>query len=404
VLTAVKLMYLGAAISTASLIASLADIGAIKPALRSEFPHYTASQINQAFKGFLILALVSAGINGWFLLPDIIYAGRTLISGAGFSWSGTSGFDTVGVVLNPLRTVPSTSSVPALYAQAPVWFMAWGVIAGIWLWRDAAMARLRRAWAIAVLGVAIVLWLMLFQWPWEHMPSALQEIQFPYRLGSYVTLLSVGLVIVAVLAAQRLASRSEGSVGTLWSLRTLLVEAVVVSLLLCLWQLWVPNTHQSSYYSVRGDALKSLTDTPKTWGSGPDYADNWLPSVQVPANRSLNIDARAVDAAGNHVSVDVAAPPGPQPIATNILAGPYLVEVSGVRVVGRTGSGLVVTRLNAGAGKVHLVVSTRASRAVTLGRAISAASLLAVLVLLGWLMIGGWRDRRSRAGAGWAPR
>jgi hypothetical protein len=59
---AVKLMYLGAAVSTASLIASLADISAIKPALRTEFPKDTPAQINEAFKGFLIIALISAGI------------------------------------------------------------------------------------------------------------------------------------------------------------------------------------------------------------------------------------------------------------------------------------------------------------------------------------------------------
>jgi hypothetical protein len=62
VLNAVKLMYVGAAVSTASLIASLADIGAIKPALRKEFPNYTPAQINHAFAGFLVLALISAGI------------------------------------------------------------------------------------------------------------------------------------------------------------------------------------------------------------------------------------------------------------------------------------------------------------------------------------------------------
>jgi len=59
---AIKLMYAGAAISTASLIASLADIRSIKPALRSEFPKYTASQIDAAFKSFLIVAIISAGI------------------------------------------------------------------------------------------------------------------------------------------------------------------------------------------------------------------------------------------------------------------------------------------------------------------------------------------------------
>ena len=62
VLNAVKLMYLGAAVSTASLIASLADIGAVKPALRTQFPHDSATQINQMFKSFLIVALISAGI------------------------------------------------------------------------------------------------------------------------------------------------------------------------------------------------------------------------------------------------------------------------------------------------------------------------------------------------------
>jgi len=345
------------------------------------------------------LVLVSAGINAWFLIPDVAYAGRTLVGAEGFNWSNAASyFDTPGVLLNPLRLVPSQSSTPALYVQVPVWFMLWGLIAGVWLWRDPAMERLRRAWVLAAAGIIIVLCLMFFQWPWEHMPHALQEIQFPYRLGSYVTLLSVGFLIVGVLAVQRLATRAERSVGALWSIRTLLVEAVVVSLILCVWQLWVPNTHQSSYYKVRGYALASLTNTPITWGPPSDYADNSLPVVSVPANRSLSIDAHLLGAAGNRVSADIAAPPGLQPIATNIVGGTYLVNVSGLRVIGRTTSNqLVVSRLHAGAGKVHVVLGTRSSRAVVLGRAISAISALAVLLLLGWLVAKGWRARRLTA-------
>jgi hypothetical protein len=355
------------------------------------------------------LALIAAGINGWFLVPDVAYAGRIAIGATGASWSGATGvswfatsfFNTIGVVLNPLRVVPSQSGTPALYAQAPVWFMSWGLIAGVWLWRDPAMARLRRTWVIAVLGIVVLLWLMLHQWPWEHMPHALQEIQYPYRLGSYVTLLSVGLVIVGVLALQRLATRPGHSIGALWSLRTLLVEALVVSLILCVWQLWVPNTHQSPFfYKDRSEALTPVTQTPNTWGSATDYADRSLPIVAVPPGRTLNIDARAVDAAGNHASVELAAPPGLQPIATNILGGPYLVDVSGVRVIGRTvANQLAVTRLHASTGKVRVVLSTRSSRAIELGHAISAASVLAVFSLLGWLTIGAWRDRRSRSRA-----
>jgi hypothetical protein len=151
--------------------------------------------------------------------------------------------------------------------------------------------------------------------------------------------------------------------------------------------------HQSSFYSVRGRALKSIVETPKTWGSGPDYADRWLPPVSVPSNRSIDIDARAVNAAGDHLSLEVAAPPGLAPIATNILAGPYMVEVQGMRIVGHTGSGLVVTRLHGGRGDVHLVVNTRASRAISIGRGISVVSSLAALSLLGWWLLGAWRRR-----------
>ena len=125
------------------------------------------------------LALIAAGINGWFLVPDVAYAGRIVIGGAEFDWSFTSPFDTIGVVLNLLRVVPSQSTTPALYVQAPVWFMSWGLIAGVWLWRDPAMARLRRTWVIAVLGIVVLLWLWLHQWPWEHMPHALLRSSSP---------------------------------------------------------------------------------------------------------------------------------------------------------------------------------------------------------------------------------
>ncbi|MGH3186342.1 MAG: hypothetical protein ACRDPY_31865 [Streptosporangiaceae bacterium] len=62
VLNAVKLMYVGAAISTISLIVALVDISGIKAAIKRDLPHDTTSQLNQAFKGFLILAIVSAAI------------------------------------------------------------------------------------------------------------------------------------------------------------------------------------------------------------------------------------------------------------------------------------------------------------------------------------------------------
>jgi hypothetical protein len=347
--------------------------------------------------GLGILALLTAGINAWFLLPDITYAGRTQIGSSAFNWSYTSAFDTVGVLFDPLREVPSSSSTPALFVQAPVWFLLWALIVGVVLWRGQAMARLRRAWTVVGLGIVVVLALLLFESPWRHMPHLLLDIQFTYRLDAYVLLLSVAFVTVAVLALQRLGRQPGHSVRALRSLAALLALALAVSVGLCVWQLWEPNTAQSQWYKYRDEALAAVTSVPKTWYSGPDYADNSLPLVPVVGKRVINIDAKEVDVAGNKVSTEVNAPPGPQPIATNILGGPYLVDVSGLRVVGRTADHqLAVVRIHGTSGKVHVVIGTRTSRAVVLGRVITIVCVLAILALLGWLSVRGFIKRRRR--------
>jgi hypothetical protein len=133
VLNAVKLMYLGAAISTASLIASLADIGAIKPALRSEFPHYTASQINHAFSGFLVLALVSAGIGIglWILMARA--------NGRGRNWARiVSTVLFVIETLSVLEALRGPKTVVGLVFPALTWLVGLGAI---WLlWRPESSA------------------------------------------------------------------------------------------------------------------------------------------------------------------------------------------------------------------------------------------------------------------------
>lgn len=67
VLNAVKLMYVGAAVSTVSLIVSLADIGGLKNAIKKAKPSWTATQVNQYYKFFIIVAVLSGviGIALW---------------------------------------------------------------------------------------------------------------------------------------------------------------------------------------------------------------------------------------------------------------------------------------------------------------------------------------------------
>jgi hypothetical protein len=133
VLNAVKLMYLGAAVSTASLIASLADIGAIKPALRTEFPHYTASQINQAFKGFLILALISAGIG----IGLWIWMARA--NGRGKNWARITSTVLFAIeTLSVLEALRGPKTVVDLVFPVLTWVVGLGAI---WLlWRPESSA------------------------------------------------------------------------------------------------------------------------------------------------------------------------------------------------------------------------------------------------------------------------
>jgi hypothetical protein len=62
VLNAVKLMYVGAAVSTVSLIISLASIGGTKDAIKKARPSLTATQVNQLNTFIIALAVVSGVI------------------------------------------------------------------------------------------------------------------------------------------------------------------------------------------------------------------------------------------------------------------------------------------------------------------------------------------------------
>ncbi len=67
VLNAVKLMYAGAAVSTVSLVISLADISGTKAAIRKARPSLTVTQVNQLNTFIITLAVVSGvvGVALW---------------------------------------------------------------------------------------------------------------------------------------------------------------------------------------------------------------------------------------------------------------------------------------------------------------------------------------------------
>jgi hypothetical protein len=341
-----------------------------------------------------VAGLIALGValNGWFLLPDVSYAHKTMVTG----WfvSPKTSFNTFGVIFDPLRTVPSDQPwAPALYVQAPVLALIWGLLAAPIAWRE---RRLRAGLATALIALAGLLVLIMSSGARSLLPSAYQQIQFAFRLQTYVALACAGLVLVGALALTR---RAQSGRATRLDrpLALGLGLAVAFGVAVAAWQLWVPNTHTSDHwtYSNRADALRGPTLLPASWyWPKNEYNDRSLELV--PTTETFPFDPTQVK--DDRFAGLVSPPSGLAPFATNIAGGPYLVHVGGgVRVVGRTDEGnLVLKRTTDGSQPVPVELRTQLGAAVVLGRITTAA---AAAVLLALAVVAAVRRRRRRSGA-----
>ncbi|HEY2767479.1 MAG TPA: hypothetical protein VGI76_04440 [Solirubrobacteraceae bacterium] len=351
------------------------------------------------------LGLIGALINAWYLIPDIAYASKVAVAHSQPTstsiWTTMKGFNLPDVVLYPFRRVPSESTTPALYVQAPDWFLAWGLAAAaLLLWRPAVGGALRRVWVCVGMLIVLIFGMMFVRQFWQFVHYPFNEIQAPYRLGTYLFYAVAGLVLIAALALQR-AEACGCSKVVLGGLRIGLVGAVAMSLALCLWQLWVPHTRSGGSYANRSAALASATTMPTSWYTVGDYVDWQARTVAVPANRTLFLPPSAVQ--GDRFDALMNVPPGSQPIQTNIAGGSYLVHIAGLQLVGRNSEDLaIVKRIDGGSGPVRVVVETAHGAPIEAGRVISALALLVTIIILGCAaMRPVWVRRRSAAPLGY---
>jgi hypothetical protein len=103
ILTAVKLMYAGAAITTVSFVVSLATIGGTKSAIRRQYPHYTAHQVSQ-LAGFIVVLAVVSGIIGialWLWMAQMTGKGRSWARIVSTVLFGLDTLDMLGVLREP---------------------------------------------------------------------------------------------------------------------------------------------------------------------------------------------------------------------------------------------------------------------------------------------------------------
>jgi hypothetical protein len=128
VLTAVKLMYAGAAVSAISLIVSLATIGSLRSTIRSRDPGYTQTQIHSAevvVVAFAVVAgLISIGL--WLWMASANKSGKNW---ARITSSVFFGLNTLGVLAIFNQAEPVLSRLITIL----VWLVALGAI--IMLWR-----------------------------------------------------------------------------------------------------------------------------------------------------------------------------------------------------------------------------------------------------------------------------
>jgi hypothetical protein len=133
VLNAVKLMYAGAAISTISLIISLADISGTKSAIKKARPNLTATQINQLNTFIISLAIVSGvlGIALWLWMARANSQGRNWARILSTVLFGLATLDLIGVFSQP-------KTVYGLVFPVLTWLVGLGAV---WLlWRKESSA------------------------------------------------------------------------------------------------------------------------------------------------------------------------------------------------------------------------------------------------------------------------
>ncbi len=342
--------------------------------LLSGFPRTLPWRRMAAVAGLISLGLC---LNGWFLLPDVSYAHDTLISGELELWSTTAFFNTFGVIFDPLRTVPIGSTTPALYVQAPVLALAWGLLALPLVWRE---RRLRAGAATALVVLIGLLAVIMSQAVFLLLPRLFQQVQFAFRLQTYVALACSGLVMLGALALTRRA-QSARATRTDHLLTLGLGLAVAFGVALGGWQLWAPNTHiPPNSYDDRAEALRGPPAVvPKSFFLGDAFGDRNLPVLTTTTSGTFE----AASVKDDRLAGVSRLPAGGQPFATNIAGGPNLVHVGGgVRVVGRTAEGdLVLQRAASGSRPVPFELSARRSAPVLLGRIVTGASAALLLAL-----------------------
>ena len=349
-------------------------------------------------------AVTGVAICGAFLAPDIWLSGRTIATaGAQGILHALNGFDSFGIVFSPVLRQPSGTVGTDLHTQtllAPL----------VWLIVTAAIA-VRRRWlsprasvALALMGLLGIVTALLITHPswWLSFPSTLQAIQFPFRLVTYLALITVLGVIVLLTRPAVQSSRL----------------AILALLLATGWQVGLA-VDLALTAKARGGAPRPHP-TPTNISAGTIPAA-FAPGLSQGAQFRLVVDhpisapgpLAEVGAVGDDTPREIVLSGNQSPgslVSTNVVASP-LIQVTGqARIAGASPEGYAVLRIvGDGTAPWHAriapvcnsclrALSGKAPLALLAGK---LATLIGVLALLAWLAAGA-RNHRAylRRGVG----
>jgi hypothetical protein len=143
-------------------------------------------------------AVTGVAICGVFLIPDVWLSSRTVASTIAASFlRQLNGFDSLAMVFDPFPGQPHPTAPTDLHTQTLFLPLVWLIAAAVITVRSRSLDRRSRL-ALGLIGLSSVALATLIVHPswWLSFPTALQAIQFPFRLVTYLALFTVLGVIV----------------------------------------------------------------------------------------------------------------------------------------------------------------------------------------------------------------
>jgi hypothetical protein len=340
------------------------------------------------------IVVPAALVNAWFLLPAVAYGSHTVI-GSDYHEASKLLRGTASLVSASHLFTLSRASVSPLDADfaisLPVLAIAWVLVStaillltrrrGVWMRMLAIVSAVTVAICVAMAHVGFLL----------ALPSLYTQLEFGYRLESYILLGVSGAVLIALVLTQSATPRVR-----LWAWT--LIPVLIVSAIGAIQQV---DAHPR--VANRAMALRSYRETALPGETLVNYIDIDPPPVASGELPKVTFSPASVH--DDRISATVHLAPG-QLVDTNLQGGPNLVHVTGATIVGLDPEGYSVLEVAARgastAGAAHRGGATAAEATISLSPADSPPvvagrllSLAAAIVLGAGLIALTIRGRRA---------